>query len=300
MSKTITLYENFRALFYAPFYLAFEIGAFEAEGVAVALGESNTPGEGAKASLERDDAISWGGPMRVLHFHDQDPTSDLVCFCEVVGGDPFHIIGREPKPNFTLSDLTTCRFGNFIEAVTPWLCLQEDLRREGIDPDSLERTSDNSVPENMADFKAGTLDAVQLLEPYAEMLLETGDAHLWFEASSRGPCAYTSYYTKRQLLDDRADELQAMTTAMAKTLDWTHSHSAEDLAKAIGGYFPDFSQDLMARSLARYKKGNIWNETPTLNVQGFERLRAGLLSGGLISREIPYDEIVDMRFVATK
>ena len=296
MSGTITLYENFRALFYTPFYLTFEIGAFEAEGVSVVMGESDTPGEGAKASLERDDAISWGGPMRVLHFHDKDPNSDLVCFCEVVGGDPFHIIGNKPNPDFKLKDLLDIRFGNFIEAVTPWLCLQEDLRRDGINPADLNRVDGNTVPENMEAFKAGKLEAVQVLEPYAEILLRDG-GHLWFEASARGPCAYTSYYARRQMLDDRSDELQAMTNAMAKTLDWVHSHSATELAEVVAPYFPDFGIDLMTPALERYKRGAIWNTTPMLNVQGIERLRAGLLSGGLISREIPYDEIADMRFV---
>lgn len=296
MTGTITLYENFRALFYTPFYLTFEIGAFEAEGVSVQMGECSAPGEGAEASLGRDDALSWGGPMRVLHFHDKDPNSELVCFCEVVGGDPFHIIGNRPNPDFTLADLKDFRFGNFIEAVTPWLCLQEDLRRAGIDPDSLNRTDGNTVPENMEAFQKGELDAVQVLEPYAEMLLRDG-GHIWYEQSSRGPCAYTSYYADRSMLDSRADDLQAMTNAMAKTLDWVHAHSAGELAEAVSPYFPDFSVDLMTPALERYKKGGIWNRTPYLNVDGFERLRAGLLSGGLISREIPYDEIADMRFV---
>jgi NitT/TauT family transport system substrate-binding protein len=236
----------------------------------------------------------------VLHFHDQDPVSDLVCFCEVVGADPFFVIGKDPNPDFSFADLTSVRFGSFSEAVTPWLCLQEDLRRAGIDPDTLARTEGNTVPENMEAFQAGGLDAIQVLEPYAEMLLAAGDAHIWYQASDRGPAAYTSYYTKRQLLETRADELQAMTNAMAKTLDWVHAHSAADIAEAVAPYFPDFATALTTPALARYKAGGIWNETPFLNVDGFERLKAGLISGGLISRDIPYDEIADMRFVSAK
>ncbi|HAA93153.1 MAG TPA: hypothetical protein DCE33_11950, partial [Rhodospirillaceae bacterium] len=229
MTGTITLFENFRALFYTPFYLAFEIGAFEAEGVSVEMGASDTPGEGAKASLQRDDAVSWGGPMRVMHLHDQDPACELVCFCEVVGGDPFQIIGNRANADFDFAELQEVRFGNFIEAVTPWLCLQEDLRRADIDPDSLNRTSENTVPENMEAFREGNLDAVQVLEPYAEILIRDG-THLWYQAASRGPCAYTSFYAPKPMLTARADQLKAMTEAMAKTLKWVHTHTPTELA----------------------------------------------------------------------
>ena len=39
----LTLSENFRALFYAPFYAAFAIGAYQAEGVDVTLRPSPDP-----------------------------------------------------------------------------------------------------------------------------------------------------------------------------------------------------------------------------------------------------------------
>jgi NitT/TauT family transport system substrate-binding protein len=40
----ISLSENFRALFYAPFYAAHAIGAYAAEGVEVALPNTAEPG----------------------------------------------------------------------------------------------------------------------------------------------------------------------------------------------------------------------------------------------------------------
>ena len=38
--------------------------------------------------------------------HDADPTSDVVCFCDVVARDPFFVVGREPRPDFRPADLT--------------------------------------------------------------------------------------------------------------------------------------------------------------------------------------------------
>ena len=42
----IKLFENFRALFYAPYYAAFEIGAYERENVTVEFATMDAPGDG--------------------------------------------------------------------------------------------------------------------------------------------------------------------------------------------------------------------------------------------------------------
>ena len=54
--------------------------------------------------------------------------------------DPFFLIGREPRPDFALADLYGKRVATVSEVPTPWLCLQEDMRRVGLDPDALPRT----------------------------------------------------------------------------------------------------------------------------------------------------------------
>ena len=47
----------------------------------------------------------WGGPLRVMLTHAQDPAADSVCFCDVIARDPFFVIGREPRPDFRMADL---------------------------------------------------------------------------------------------------------------------------------------------------------------------------------------------------
>ena len=90
----LTLSENFRALFYAPFYAAFAIGAYAAEGVEVTLRPSPDPASTSADLLAgRVDAM-WGGPLRVILTHAADPAADTVCFCDVVVRDPFFIVGR--------------------------------------------------------------------------------------------------------------------------------------------------------------------------------------------------------------
>ena len=95
------------------------------------------------------------------------------------------------------------------EVPTPWLCLQHDLRLAGIDPAGIRRVTGRTMAENMAALKAGTVDVIQVFEPFPSLLLAEGTAHVWYEAARRGPTSYTCFYARRGTLASRRDELRA-------------------------------------------------------------------------------------------
>ena len=124
----IRLSENFRAVFYAPYYATQALGLYAREGVEVEFMNSSVPGDAVAGLIDGTIDLTWGGPMRVMRAHDQRPDSPLVCFCEVVARDPFFLIGRSDRADFRLTDLAHLRFATVSEVPTPWMCLQHDLR----------------------------------------------------------------------------------------------------------------------------------------------------------------------------
>ncbi|SEP18202.1 NMT1-like family protein [Rhodospirillales bacterium URHD0017] len=100
-------------------------------------------------------------------------------------------MGRTPKPDFSLADLKSVTLATVSEVPTPWLCLQHDLRLAGIDPAGIRRVTGRTMAENMAALKAGTVDVIQVFEPFPSLLLAEGAAHVWYEAARRGPTSYT-------------------------------------------------------------------------------------------------------------
>src|SRR5215471_20622684 len=128
----IRLAENFRAVFYAPFYATHALGFYAREGVDVDLIDSAAPAAAASDLLKGSIDLTWGGPMRVMKARDIDPNSPLVCFCEVVARDPFFLVGTHHSSDFQLRDLASLRFAAVSEVPTPWMCLQHDLREQGI------------------------------------------------------------------------------------------------------------------------------------------------------------------------
>ena len=289
----IRLSENFRALFYAPFYAAHAIGAYQAEGVEVALLSSPDPARTAAALRNGEIDAMWGGPLRVMLTHAADPAADSVCFCDVIARDPFFIVGREPRPDFRVVDLMRVRFASVAEVPTPWLCLRDDLRRAGVDPAALNRVSGPSMADNAAALRAGSLDAVQLFQPYAEELIASGAGHVWYAAADRGLTAYTTLVTRRPLLQSRRGEFLRMTRAMASTLRWIAAAPGGEVAHALNDYFPAVAPDIFAAAIDRYRALKLFAFDPVLRREGFDRLQAAMRSGDALDRAIPFDRCVD-------
>ena len=100
--------ENFRAVFYAPFYAIRELGLAQREGLEVEWLPSEAPGGTIEQVKRGEIDAQWGGPMRVLKDHDS-PAPSLVCFTEVVWRDPFYLVGRKAHAGASLKDLAAMR-----------------------------------------------------------------------------------------------------------------------------------------------------------------------------------------------
>jgi NitT/TauT family transport system substrate-binding protein len=289
----LTLQETLRGLLYAPYYAALALGAYRREGVAVEFVTAPSPALAVAALFDGTVDVAWGGPMRVMQTYDTRSDCDLVCFGEVVTRDPFFLIGREPRPDFTFADLFGKRVATVSEVPTPWLCLQEDLRRAGLDPDALPRIADRAMPDNVVALRGGELDVVQLFQPFAEELIAAGEGHLWYAAASRGPCSYTSFYTRRSALAARRAELKQIVRGLYRTQKWLHARPPEALADVVQSYFPAVPHPLLRAAVARYRALGIWGRNPILSRPGYERLRASLISARFVKEGAAFEQAVD-------
>ena len=286
----LRLAENFRAVFYAPFYATFALGHFASEGLDVTLVDSAAPGGGPAGLLEGNVDVSWGGPMRAMKFRDEGGP-DLLCFCEVVRRDPFYLVGRPPEGGFDLRSLSRLRLGSVSEVPTPWLCLQQDLRDFDLDPERVFRIVDRTMAANLAGLGRSDIDVAQVFEPFADEALSAGFAILHAQ-SSRGPTSYTTFAVTPEGIRRNRDAFTRMTRAMARTQAWLSSNSADDLARSVASFFPSIPTDRLSRSFGRYMQARIWADDIAVSRQGFIRLAESLRSGGFISSVPDYDTCV--------
>jgi NitT/TauT family transport system substrate-binding protein len=149
------------------------------------------------------------------------------------------------------------------------------------------------MARNYNALREGDLDVMQAFEPFVSMAEQDSAGDVLYAASTRGPTAYTAFIATRNACASYGGEFAAMTRATAKMLAWLYANPADELAKAVTTFFPDVPQDILARSLGRYKDAGLWSRETRMNPQGFARLAQSLHSGGFIARVPGYDECVE-------
>jgi NitT/TauT family transport system substrate-binding protein len=292
--QTITLLEPFRALFYAPFYAAQATGAFARQGLEVRFETAGSPDLAASRLLAGEADLAWSGPMRPMLLRSQDPACTLRSFCAVVMKDPFLLTAAAPPPaGWDLAQVRGQRLGLVSEVPTPVWCLDDDLRRLGLDPErDIDRRRGPGMAENAEAVLAGELDLAQMFEPFA-CRVEDGGGSVWHAQASRGPTAYTAFYSTEANLRDKRDALRAMVRAMAEILAWLPQQSPGAIAAAIAGHFPDVPSSHRVRAMDRYQKLGIWAATPRFPRAALERLAQAMISSGAMTHMPPFEACVD-------
>ena len=66
-----------------------------------------------------------------------------------------------------------------------------------------------------------------------------------------------------------------------------------ELAETIAPFFPDEPVARIAAVCRRYKALGVWGHDPVLPRAGYDRLLAGMVSGGFVSPGTPFEQAVD-------
>ena len=290
----IKLAENFRAVFYAPFYATHALGLFAEQGVSISLLDSASPGAGIAELAKGNIDVMWGGPLRVIKERDQFERTEgsLVAFCEVAAKDPFFLLRRKQSQAFVLKNLIGLRFASVSEVPTPWLCLQQDLRDVGVDPAKLNRVADRSMQENLDALLRDELDVIQVFEPYVSLALAHEDIEVVHAASQRGYTAYTTFISTFEGMQRNHAGFEAMILAIEQFRPWLAAHGADELARVVKPFYPHLDPEVLTQCLKRYHAAELWTCRRAISRQGFARLAASMLDSGYIKRVARYEDCV--------
>jgi NitT/TauT family transport system substrate-binding protein len=237
--------------------------------------------------------VSWGGPMRVMMHHDADPACPLVCFAQVVARDPFLLVGRGRKPVFRWRDLVGLRVAPAGDVPTPWMTFQDDLQRAGLDPAAIAGRRVRPMADNVRAFLRGTVDVVQVFEPHADRLVTEGRGHVWHRFSERGDVVYTTFYSTHRFTRARREACRRLVRGMARAQTALFAATPRAVAEAVAPFLPELSREALTRIVAAYRASGLWARTPDLPPAPYLRLKAALVSGGLIRSDPAYERLVD-------
>jgi NitT/TauT family transport system substrate-binding protein len=278
---TLRLAEPFRAIFYAPYYVAIARGEAAAQGIDLMLSTAGSPDVASAQLIDGSMDVAWSGPMRPLLERSRDPASPLRSFGAAVVRDPFLLVGRGTAPGFRLSDLAGLRVAVPSEVPTPVWCLLDDLRRAGVPADGLAR---RPMPEAAAALRAGEIDAALVFEPFAAEL-EEQDCTVWYAAATRGPTAYSALYATAARMARTPDLFAALRRALGGALAWLSTAPPEAIAETIAPWFPDLPRQRLDRAVARYAGLGLWPATPEMPAEAMDRLAVAMVGAGVMTTD---------------
>ena len=297
--STVRLNEVTHSVFYAPQYVAMELGFFEEEGLAIELTNGGGADKVMTAVVSGQSDIGLAGPESCVYIYNQGKDDYPVVFAQLTACDGAFLMGREDVP-FDWKDLQGKTIIGGRKGGVPEMTLEYVLRQNGLTP-GVDVTVDTSVQFNMmaGAFTGGQGDYVTLFEPTATQVEKAAQGYVLASIGQEsGEIPYTAYFANVSWLRENADTAQRFVNAIAKAQKWVQEHTDREVAQAIIDQFPDTSLDELEAVTARHRQIDAWNATPVMEQHALERLETVMEQAGELSRAewVPFDQLVNNTF----
>ena len=296
--KKIKVAEVTHSVFYAPQYVAHSLGYYEDEGLDVEI--ILTPGADAVAAavLSGDVQIGFCGSEQTIYIYNQGNKDYLINFSALTKKDGSFLIARNNNKNFKITDVKGSHIIAGRKGGMPSMTLKWALNQNGINTDK-DVNFDTSIAFASMNgaFIGGTGDYVTAFEPSASQLVNQGYGYIVGSIGQLGGSVpYTTYNAKKSYIKKNPEVIKGFTKATKKGLDYVHNHSAEEIAKVIGDYFPDVSYNDLVNSIKKYKDIDSWYDTTEINEKDFKHIQEIMKNDNELDKEAPFDKLVDNSF----
>ena len=181
----LTVSEVTHSVFYAPQYVAMNLGFFKEEGLEIELINSAGADKVMTAVLSDDVEIGFAGPEASIYIYNEGSSDYAQVFAQVTKRDGSFLVSRESGDNFNWQ----CLKGKHIlpgrKGGVPYMTLQYVLRNHGLNTET-DLNFDNSISFDAmtSAFLSGTADYVTVFEPTATTLELEGKGHIVVNAFS--------------------------------------------------------------------------------------------------------------------
>ncbi len=285
------------SVFYAPQYVAINLGYFADEGLEVEL----TNGAGADkvmtAVLTGAADIGFAGPEAAIYVYNEGKEDYCEVFAQLTQKDGAFLIAREPDDSFDFAKTIGKTVLPGRKGGVPYMTLEHVFKQHGVVPGK-DVVFDDSVQFAMMTgaFTSGTGDYVTAFEPTASMLEQEGKGYIVASVGEEsGEIPYTAYFASKSYLTKNEDIVKRFIRAIYRGQQWVKNSSAKDIAKTIAVSFPDTSVTLLEKSAQRYKDIDAWKDTPVMKEEAYELLQTVMTEAGELKQKAPFDKVVNNR-----
>ena len=293
---TVRLNEVTHSVFYAPQYVAMELGFFEEEGIAIELTNGGGADKVMTAVVSGQSDIGLAGPEACIYIYNQGKEDYPRIFAQLTKRDGSFLIGRTDE-DFTWENLRGKTIIGGRKGGMPEMTLEYVMKQNGVVP-HVDAVVDTSVQFNMmaGAFTGGQGDYVALFEPAATEVVNAGQGYLLCSIGEEsGEIPYTAYFASQTYLQENSDVVAGFCRALHKAMEWIESHTDEEVAQVMLPQFPDTDLAVLTAVTARHREIDAWNTALTMEQSSLERLEAVMTEAGELEKEqwVDFAALVD-------
>lgn len=290
----VTVSEVTHSVFYAPQYVAINLGFFEKHGIELELINSQGADKVMTAVLSNQVDIGFAGPEASIYVYLQGKENYPQIFAQVTKRDGSFLVGREKDECFNWSNLGGKHILPGRKGGVPYMTLEYVIKQNGLDPVT-DLNFDNSISFDAMTgaFVSGIGDYVTIFEPTATALELEGKGYILASVGeAAGEIPYTAYFASKSFIEQNPDLIQDFVDAIYEGQVWIKTHTSLEIAEILLPSFPDTDIAILETVVERYKAIDAWCETPFMTEESFERLQDIIEESGELSMRVSFNDLV--------
>lgn len=290
----VTLNEVAHSIFYAPQYVAIELGYFHDEGIDLTLVNGGGADKVMTALVSKEADIGFMGSEASIYTYIGGEKDYAVNFAQLTQRAGNFLVGRTQEPDFEWENLAGKKVLGGRAGGMPEMVFEYILKKQGIDPET-DLSIDKSISFGLtaAAFTGNDADYTVEFEPFATGLELEGNGYVVASlGEDSGYVPYTAYCAKKSYLEQNPEIIQKFTNAIQKGLDYVNSHTSEEIAKVIAPQFKETDESTIAAIVERYKSQDTWKGDTIFEEESFDLLQNILEEAGELDTRVPYADLV--------
>ena len=297
--NVIRLNEVTHSIFYAPLYVAINLGYFEQEGLEIELTNGGGANNSMTAILSGDADIGLMGPEAAIYVANGDTTNQPKIFGQLTKRDGSFLVSKTDTNNFQWTDLVGKTIIGGRRGGVPAMTLQyviEHIAGLEIGTEAHQVNLRTDVEFNLTASVYESTDAqyCTLFEPTASDLEAAGKGYVVASVGQEsGEIPYTCFMANESYISKNPDKIKSFLKAVIRGYRFLTTASVDQIADALAPSFTTSSRESIVKSIQSYVAIDAWATTPVMQESALNYLQTVMINAGELTQRVNFDTIVD-------
>lgn len=296
----IRLNEVTHSVFYAPLYVAINLGFMEEEGLKIELENGQGSDKSMAALLSNNADIALMGAETVVYVNSQGSTNHPVVFGQLTKRDGSFLVSKtNEKDTFNWSTsllnkkVIAGRRGGLPAMTFEWIVNKNGL----VHGTNITLDTETSFAMQVPVFDTeGGGDYCTMFEPTATEYEESGRGYIVASVGEySGEIPYTCFMARPDYMNKNKDKIEGFLRAVKKAYVYIMTHTDMEVANALLPSFDGSTAESLAKAVKSYKEIDAWCATPQMTLSSYNKLIEVMKNAGELDKNasVNFNDIVD-------